>query len=252
MVLERLLRCDRIRLAGMVLSSRILLPRYSRLRGAYQQIRTSGVRYALYLWTATTLADVLLSTFGHGSVSRQARRLDIPRRITRDINGAEEQRFLHALRPDLLVSAFFNQRIAAAVYSIPSVGAVNIHPSLLPEYRGVDPVFHARLRRSTTLGVSVHRIDADFDTGNLLAVESAPVIEGESVLKTTARLFQRGAELVAEQLGAITAGVPGSPQPAAGTYDSWPAATDVAALRRGGTALFHIADLGAIAARRWT
>ncbi len=251
LVLDRLLCCDRIRIVGVVLSSRVLRPGYSPLRGACEQIRTSGVRYALYLWATTGLADALLATSGRGNIRQRSRRAGIPICTTRDINGAEEQRFLRELRPDLLLTAFFNQLVSPPVYAIPSVGAINIHPSLLPDYRGVDPVFFARLRGSPTLGVSVHRLDAGFDTGNLLVTEAVPVIADESVLKTTARLFRRGAERLVDRLDAIIEGVPGSPQTAAGRYDSWPTPGEVAALRRSETALLHPSDLGAIATGRW-
>lgn len=243
MVFDSLLSCERIQITGVIQSSRILKPNYSWLRGAYEQIRLSGLHYALYLWTATSLADTLLTVAGAGSVSRLAQQAGLPRLVTRNINGECERRWLQKIRPDLLISAFFNQRIGVEVLSLPPLGGVNIHPSKLPAYRGVDPVFRARARGASTLGVTVHRMDPGFDTGCILAAEELPVIAGQSVLATTGRLYRRGGELLLDQLDAIAQGVTGTPQPPGGQYDSWPNAREVSALHRTGVALAHPADL---------
>ena len=242
-VFDLLLSCERIRIAGVIHSSRILRANYSFPRGACEQVRLSGLRYALYLWTATSLADALLTLAGTGSVASLARRAAIPCLVTQNINGERERCWLREVQPDLLISAFFNQRIGPEVLASPMLGAVNIHPSKLPDYRGVDPVFRARASGAGTLGVTLHRMDTDFDTGRILAAEELPIIAGESVLAGTRRLYRRGGELLISQLDAIADGATGAPQPSGGRYDSWPTASEVAALGRLGIALVRPADL---------
>ena len=93
---------------------------------------------------------------------------------------------LAALAPDLLVSFTFPYRIPPEVAAIPRHGAVNLHPTPLPRYRGPNP------RRMLfdgvpTLGATLHRIEAGFDTGAILACREVPLPAdptSESVLAT--------------------------------------------------------------------
>jgi methionyl-tRNA formyltransferase len=243
LVLGRLLAGERIQVVGIVLSTRVLRRRYGWLRGAVEQIRLSGIGYALYLWCATSLADLLGRLSPAGSLHSLAKRHGIPVLATRDINAPEGLAFLAGLAPDLLLSAFFNQRLGEAARTLPRAGALNIHPSPLPEFRGVDPVLFARLRGAAHLGVSLHRLTDEFDAGAILARETCPVRPNDSLLKATARLFRKGADLVLANLESITQGFPGEPQPEGGGYDSWPRPAEVRDLRRRGVRLVRWRDL---------
>jgi len=203
-VLAALRASPAIEVAGVVRSTRI---------EAARRIRASGLRYALYL----------------GCLMR--RRLDargLPVLATADVNGAEARGFLASLSPNLLVSAFFNQKIDTAL------PALNIHPSLLPAFKGVDPVFHARLAGAATLGVTVHRLSAKFDSGDVISQESVSFAPEESVLRLTERLYVHGAHLLLKSLSKIGEA---RPQPGPGNYDSWPSRAQVAALRAKGVKL---------------
>ena len=70
----------------------------------------------------------------------------VPAHTTRNLNDPPGLRFLEKCEPDLIVSAFFDQRLRQEALAIPRFGCVNIHPSLLPALRGVDPVLQARIR----------------------------------------------------------------------------------------------------------
>ena len=243
LVLDRMLASSRIAIAGIVLSSRLIKPRYGFLRGAFEYARLSGLSYTLYLWCATSLADVLLRVSSIKPVAKQAKRQSIPTLMTQQVNDAEGIRFVEKTAPDLLVSAFFNQRIDERLAKLPRYGAVNIHPSPLPDFRGVDPVFHATLQRAAGLGVSVHRIAAEFDTGDILAREVRAADPDSSVWWSTARSYDRGGELLVGALDEIARGAEGTPQPAGGRYDSWPTPAQVAELRRRGGKLVAMRDL---------
>jgi methionyl-tRNA formyltransferase len=242
LVLERLLQRHDVEVVGIVRSTRVLHPAYGWLRGALAQLRRSGPAYTLYLGCATTLADLLGRWTGSPSVSVSARRRRIPLLATRDLNCDAGRGFIAGLRPDLLLSAFFNQRIGAAVCALPAVAALNIHPSLLPAYRGVDPVFFARLRGAPRIGVTVHRISESFDTGPVMASREVPVEPGASLLAVTARLFVEGAEALLDALPAILRGEPGRAQPPGGDYDSWPTSAQVGDFLSHGHRLVSLAD----------
>jgi methionyl-tRNA formyltransferase len=225
-VLARLRACRGLEVAGVVVSTRIVSARYGRARGAWEHIRLSGLRYALYL-----------GCYFLRSLPAQG----LPVFATRDVNSAQARAFLARLAPDLLISAFFNQRIGAGL------AGFNLHPSLLPRLRGVDPVFHARLR-GEPLGVTLHRLAPELDAGEIVAQRAAPTLAAESVAAATVRLYTLGADLAVDSLEALRAGGRGVPQAGAGGYDSWPDRGAVAALRAKGVSLVTWRDLLAPAA----
>src|SRR5512142_825950 len=73
--------------------------------------------------------------------------------------------------PDLLLVRGFPWRLPLRALTVAPYGSVNLHPSCLPRLRGPFPVHRAILAGDTTLGVTAHRMDEDFDTGALLATE---------------------------------------------------------------------------------
>jgi methionyl-tRNA formyltransferase len=248
LVLSRLLAAPTLEVAALVISSRARGAHESYGRAALGYVRASGVAYALYLWGATALADLLLRGTSEGPVARIALARGIPLLATPRVNDATARAFIAGAAPDLIVSAFFNQHIDAEVAALARVAAVNIHPSPLPHFRGVDPVFFARLRGAARHGVSVHRIEPGFDTGALLAQETDLEAPG-SVFAATAALYDRGAALLAGRAATLAADPRGTPQPPGGSYDSWPTRAQVAAFRRSGGRLLRARDLWRLARR---
>jgi methionyl-tRNA formyltransferase len=246
LVLQRLLRSPDVEVVAVVLSTRLLRKHYAWWRGAWEQIRLTGLPYALYLWCATTIADLL------GRVSRvpplrwQTRQHALPLLATVDVNAPDGLAFVAAASPDVLLAGFFNQRLGEAVCALPRHGAVNIHPGELPELRGVDPVFAALTQARERLVVTVHRVTSEFDAGPVLADSGVEVAAGASLLRATAQLFCRGAELFLETVGRIRVGDAGVPQRGAGGCAPWPAPTAVARFRHRGGALVRWTDISAL------
>jgi methionyl-tRNA formyltransferase len=243
LVLRRLRASDRLEICGIIRSTRVLDPRFGFLRGALAQIRRSGVAYALYLWCTTTLTDCLCAVAGMGAVPMRTTAPGVPVLATRDINDAEGLRFLKTCAPDLLVSAFFNQRVSAAVLDFPKYGCLNIHPSLLPDAKGVDPVFQCLLRGVPALGVTVHFMSLDLDAGRILVQRSLDGCAKSSVFATTTLLFREGAELLVAAIESIVGGAAGVPQEGVGNYQSWPTRREVRNLWARGGALLRFSDL---------
>jgi methionyl-tRNA formyltransferase len=243
LVLRRLRACDGLEICAVIRSSRVIDPRFGFLRGAAAQIRRSSLLYALYLWCATTLADWLCVVAGIGAVPTRDAAPGLPVFTTRDINDTEGLKFLAACAPDLLVSAFFNQRLHAPALALPTRGCLNIHPSLLPGAKGVDPVFQSLLHGAPPLGVTVHFMTPELDAGRIVAQRSVEARAGSSVFATSALLFREGAELLAAAVEPIARGAAGSPQSGAGSYQSWPTREELRLLRARGGALMRVADL---------
>lgn len=114
----------------------------------------------------------------------------------------EAVRQLAALRPDVAVVAAYGRILPREVLAIPPKGFVNIHPSMLPRYRGPSPVVTALLDGVKSTGVSLMLLDEGMDTGPILAQREEPVLPNDTAESLTARLFQRGAELLRETLPA--------------------------------------------------
>ncbi len=105
-----------------------------------------------------------------------------------------------ALGPDLLVVVAYGQLIPRCVLSIPSLGAINVHASLLPRHRGAAPIARAILAGDPQTGVSIMKMDEQLDHGPVLAVRATPIGEREDAVELTARLAAMGAELLVETL----------------------------------------------------
>src|SRR5215470_3353051 len=85
------------------------------------------------------------------------------------IRALEVQHLLEQLAPDFIVIIAYGQIIPSRLLSIPRLGWINLHASLLPKYRGAAPIQWAIADgESTTTGVSTMRIDAGMDTGDLI------------------------------------------------------------------------------------
>src|SRR5205807_7329729 len=100
---------------------------------------------------------------------------------------------LQALAPDLLVVVAYGQIIPPAVLSIPRLGALNVHASLLPRHRGAAPIARAILAGDPETGVSIMKMDELLDHGPVLATAPTPIGEREDAVPLTQRLAELGA-----------------------------------------------------------
>ncbi len=107
---------------------------------------------------------------------------------------------LAALRPEVTALVAYGEYLAPALLDLPSRGSINLHPSLLPRWRGSTPIQSAILAGDTTTGVSIILMDKGLDTGPILAQRSIPIEPEESAPQLSARLAEIGAELLAETL----------------------------------------------------
>lgn len=93
-----------------------------------------------------------------------------PERIKTDITN-----WIKATDADVVVVQTFPHLIPASCLGIPSLGFYNIHPSPLPAYRGPDPIFWQVKNDEQTSGVTLHKMEAAFDTGPVFHIESLPL-----------------------------------------------------------------------------
>ena len=120
-----------------------------------------------------------------------------------------------ALKPDLIVAMTFPYRLPPEILRLPRLGAINLHPTPLPAYRGPNPL-RLFYDGAPTMGATVHRMDEHFDTGPILSQHTAPLpadITPETLLGAWAPLM---AGALAEGAARAIAGDPGRPQDNAG------------------------------------
>ncbi|MFC2038212.1 methionyl-tRNA formyltransferase [Chloroflexota bacterium] len=116
-------------------------------------------------------------------------------------NGAAVD-VLKNLKPDVIVVAAFGQILPQAVLDIPRYGCINIHPSLLPEYRGASPVPAAILGGDDFTGVSIMLLDAGMDTGPVLTRAVMQISSHDTTGLLTAKLSVISAGMLLEVLPA--------------------------------------------------
>jgi methionyl-tRNA formyltransferase len=121
------------------------------------------------------------------------------------VNAPEGVAMLRGLQPDLLVVAAYGQILSKEVLSIPTQGAINVHGSLLPKYRGAAPVAHAILNGETETGVTIIRMSAGLDAGDMLAKAAIPIGD-ETAGELEAKLAPLGARLAVETIRRLKAG----------------------------------------------
>ena len=112
---------------------------------------------------------------------------------------------MRSLSPDLLVVAAYGQILSKEVLSIPTQGAINVHGSLLPKYRGAAPIAHAILNGETETGVTIIRMSAGLDAGEMLAKASIPIGD-ETAGELETKLAPIGAKLAIETIRRMKAG----------------------------------------------
>jgi methionyl-tRNA formyltransferase len=153
-------------------------------------------------------------------VKRAAARLGIPVLQPATMKTAEPQAALRALAPDALVVAAYGLILPQAILDIPRLGAVNIHASLLPRWRGAAPIQRALLAGDPETGISIMRMDAGLDTGPVLLREALAIRPDDTAGTLHDRLAVLGARLLVAALDGLARGtLQATPQPAAGvTY----------------------------------
>ncbi|TAM60378.1 methionyl-tRNA formyltransferase [bacterium] len=113
-----------------------------------------------------------------------------------------------ALRPDAFAVASYGRILPAELLALPPRGAFNVHPSLLPLYRGATPLQSALLDGATETGVTIFLMDAGMDTGEIVVQERAPIEPGLDYGTLHDRLAARGAELLLQALALASEGRP--------------------------------------------
>lgn len=116
------------------------------------------------------------------------------------IKSESSQDFLKRDSPDAVVIIAYGQIIPARLLTIPRLGWINLHASLLPRYRGAAPIHWAIANGETVTGLTTMQIDAGMDTGPTLLRQEVEIGPDETAPELAARMSVLGANLIAESL----------------------------------------------------
>ncbi len=140
------------------------------------------------------------------SVAAWAAARGIPVSTPEDPNVPEVVERIRALRPDLFFSFYYRRLLSPALLAIPRLGAVNLHGSLLPKYRGRAPLNWVLVRGETVTGVTLHYMDARADHGDIIAQRPVPIAIEDTALTLWRKLTAAGRALLAEAYPRLVAG----------------------------------------------
>jgi methionyl-tRNA formyltransferase len=120
---------------------------------------------------------------------------------------------LREIEPDLIIVVAFGRIIPPEVLAVAPQGGINLHPSLLPRYRGAAPIARAIAAGETETGVTVLHVSEDLDAGDIILQRVVPIAPEDSTATLEPRLAQEGAALLAEALHLLETGrAPRQPQ----------------------------------------
>ena len=113
---------------------------------------------------------------------------------------------LTELQPELIVAAAYGQILPEEILKMPPYGAINVHSSLLPKYRGAAPINWAILNGETETGVTIMDMARELDAGDMILQKRTAIGSEENAQQLTARLAELGAEALSEAVAEIAAG----------------------------------------------
>lgn len=153
-----------------------------------------------------TLADIRVGD--DESLSSSASLLEIAKQYDVDVIVLDEPlsraaRELKAHGPDLMLMSCFPRKLPAAIYKLPELGCFNLHPSLLPQYRGPSPIHWQCEHRVEQSGVSVHQVNTEFDQGDIAIQKQISTRHCVNKLELAYKLALLGGEALVELVDAV-------------------------------------------------
>jgi len=126
------------------------------------------------------------------------------------VEKASTPEFADTLRgysPDLFVVVSYGEIISEELLAIPKILPINIHPSLLPKYRGASPLRSALLAGDKEIGVAIIEMVKAMDAGDILALERLEVFEGENHSMLQERVFEKSSQMLLKLIDEVSKGV---------------------------------------------
>lgn len=140
------------------------------------------------------------------AVKRWALEHGVPVLQPEKLNDGSFEAWLREQRPEVCTLAAYGRILKQPILDVPPHGFLNMHPSLLPLYRGPSPIQSAILNGDEETGISIIRISMDMDAGDILMQERVPIHPEDNGETLTSRLAERGGELLASAVTKVERG----------------------------------------------
>lgn len=139
-------------------------------------------------------------------VKQKAMELGLPVLQPATLKDTKTDEHLSTLKPDALVVVAYGLLLPQNILDIPKHGAVNLHPSLLPKYRGAAPINHALLHGDQVTGITSILMNSRMDAGDIILQEEVTVNEDENAGQLEQRASKLGADLIVRSLEIMKGG----------------------------------------------
>ena len=182
-------------------------------------VRRAGILYATLIGIAIIAPAIGLSLAGVFFIKnrRKRRRLKTFDELkthhkfhtleTHDINNPTSINILKSWKPDLIVSLYFDQILKKPVFEIPKMGALNMHPGLLPKYRGLWPEFWKLHNKEKYGGVTIHYINEGIDAGAIIAQTKYRIQKNDSKYSLDLKSNKYGIPLLIKTIKKLKKGI---------------------------------------------
>ncbi|HCL56192.1 MAG TPA: methionyl-tRNA formyltransferase [Spirochaetia bacterium] len=120
-----------------------------------------------------------------------------------DLKNPEIEKRIRALKPDLMVVISYGKIIPKNLFDIPQFGTVNIHASLLPNYRGASPIQQTLFHGDKETGITIQKINEKLDEGDVFAILPIPVEENDTAISLRRKLADLSVKGLAELIGKL-------------------------------------------------
>ncbi len=203
----------KVNICGIVLPSSVLPPYLHPENGRFQtHIPQNNQSFLL-----TPYPDLLQLAAQH----------QIPVTAVSQLRHPETITALKKCSPDLICVSCFDQKFPKTLLTMPALGCINLHPSLLPQFRGPSPLFWTFQQGIQQTGVTLHLMDMQLDTGDILLQATQTIADGISGNEAEVTLAELGATLLLKAVTEYSSLLP-YPQSGTSSYFPYPTAADFA------------------------
>lgn len=148
--------------------------------------------------------------------------------VSLTMDNSHNANMVNRYLPDVILTSCYSRKVPNSILSTAKIGAYNLHPSLLPKFRGPAPLFWQFHQGVSDFGITLHRMDSKFDRGNIVAQEIISVEDGVSLQNTYEHLADIGGDLMLDFLDNVAKNkiIETSQDDRLSSYQSFPCKSD--------------------------